>query len=79
MHTELAGNVDINFRSETFPLEKMADMIQIKEIEQKAPAAAALPAAGPPPGMKLPPPPPLPSLPGFGQPAPPPAAPAPGA
>ena len=71
MHASLSGNVDINFRSETFPLEKMADILQIQEIEQKAPSAAAPPPpAAPPPN--LPPPPPLPSLPGNPlQPAPP--------
>jgi hypothetical protein len=77
MHAELTGNVDINFRSETFPLEKMADVLQIKEIEQKAPAAATpamTPAPAAPP-VNLPPPPALPNMPGspFA-----PAAPAPG-
>jgi hypothetical protein len=77
MHSQLTGNVDLNFRSETFPLERMADLIQIREIEQKAPQAAAAPPAAPRPGMQLPPPPPLPPLPGFpGQaPAAPPATP----
>jgi hypothetical protein len=75
MHAQLTGNVDINFRSETFPLERMADLIQIKEIEDKAPAAVAQPAV-PRPGMQLPPPPPLPPLPGMpGQAAPAPATP----
>jgi hypothetical protein len=59
MHAELGGEVEINFRSETFPLEKMADIIQPKEIEAKAPAAAGLPP------MQLPPPPALPALPGM--------------
>jgi hypothetical protein len=62
MHAELTGNVDINFRSETFPLEKMADILQIREIEQKAPAAAAAPLP-PAPGPALPPPPPIPAFP----------------
>jgi hypothetical protein len=62
LHAELTGNVDINFRSETFPLERMADILQIQQIEQKAPGAVA-PVAAPPP-MNLPPPPPLPNLPG---------------
>ena len=63
LHARLAGNVDINFRSETFPLERMADLLQIQEIEAKAPVAAA-PAAPQLPPMQLPPPPPLPPLPG---------------
>lgn len=62
MHAELSGEVAINFRSETFPLEKMADLIQIKQIEDKAPAAAAVTPQMP--GMQLPPPPALPALPG---------------
>lgn len=69
LHAQLTGNVDINFRSETFPLEKMADMIQIKEIEQKAPAAAPAPPPAAP-GMPMAPLPPPPALPAFpGQPA----------
>lgn len=63
LHAELGGEVQINFRSETFPLEKMADIIQPKDIEAKAPAAAGMPQPQPP--MQLPPPPALPSLPGF--------------
>jgi hypothetical protein len=63
LHAKLAGNVDINFRSETFPLERMADLLQIQEIEAKAPVAAA-PQAPQLPPMQLPPPPPLPPLPG---------------
>jgi hypothetical protein len=68
LHAELAGEVAINFRSETFPLEKMADLIQIKQIEEKAPAAAALTPQMP--GMTLPPPPALPAFPGAPAPAP---------
>jgi hypothetical protein len=63
MKAKLTGNVDINFRSETFPLEKMADLLQIQEIEQKAPQAVT--PAAPMPGMQLPPPPALPPLPGM--------------
>jgi hypothetical protein len=63
MHAELSGEVNINFKSETFPLEKMADLIQIKQIEEKAPAAAAV--TPPVPGAPLPPPPALPALPGM--------------
>lgn len=75
MHAQLAGNVDINFRSETFPLEKVADSLLVTEIQQKAPANAT-PAPAPQPGFQLPPPPALPSLPGMPgqqQPAPTPA------
>jgi hypothetical protein len=65
LHAQLAGNVDINFRSETFPLERMADILQIQEIEAKAPAAAAPQPAPAMPPMQLPPPPALPPLPGV--------------
>ena len=70
LHAELAGNVEINFRSDVVSLDKIADSLQMKEIEAKAPAAAPAP---PPqqqpgvPGMTLPPPPPfapLPAMPG---------------
>jgi hypothetical protein len=73
MHAQLGGNVEINFRSETFPLDRMADILQIKEIEDKAPAAAVPVTQRP--GMQLPPPPALPPMPGFpgAQPAPAPA------
>jgi hypothetical protein len=44
MKVELGGKVNINFKSETFPLEKMGDLISggnIKEkVAEKAPAAA---------------------------------------
>jgi hypothetical protein len=38
MHVDLKGNVNVNFRSETFPLEKMTDFLQISEIRRKAPS-----------------------------------------
>lgn len=51
----LAGSVDINFKSDYFPLEKMADSFQIAQIQdaakpagQRPPAAAAAPAAAAP-------------------------------
>lgn len=37
MKTNLSGKVNINFKSETFPLERMADVLQINEIQQKVP------------------------------------------
>lgn len=51
----LAGQVEVNFKSETFPLEKMADSFQIGRIQDAAKpkpvpaaaAAAATPAAQP--------------------------------
>jgi hypothetical protein len=39
MKANLSGKVNINFKSETFPLERMADILQINEIQQKVPGA----------------------------------------
>jgi hypothetical protein len=60
LHAKLAGKVDVRFRTDAFPLERMADVLQINKINAKAPAGAApaastqsagiLPAAAPPPG-----------------------------
>ncbi len=63
LHAKLGGKVQVNFKSETFPLDKMADVLQINQIQEKAPAGmrAQVPGqpATPPP---LPaPPPPLPA------------------
>jgi hypothetical protein len=58
LHAELGGDVEVNFRSETFPLEKMGALIQPETLQQKAAggaptaapagAGAAPPAAAPP-------------------------------
>jgi hypothetical protein len=37
LHAKLSGDVNVNFRSETFPLERMADILQVNEIQKKAP------------------------------------------
>jgi hypothetical protein len=42
----LAGNVDINFKSDYFPLEKMADSFQIAQIQNASKPGPAVPAAG---------------------------------
>ena len=39
----LAGNVDINFKSDYFPLEKMADSFQIAQIQNASKPAATAP------------------------------------
>jgi hypothetical protein len=56
LHTALSGQVSVHFKSETFPLDKMADIIGVDHIQGQAVgtgvAAAALPPAtgsGPPP------------------------------
>jgi hypothetical protein len=41
----LSGSVEVNFKSETFPLEKMADSFQIGQIQNAAKPAQAKPAA----------------------------------
>ncbi|MFT3696814.1 MAG: hypothetical protein QM831_26975 [Kofleriaceae bacterium] len=48
----LTGDVSINFKSETFPLERMVDLIGMQNLQEKAqPAAATTPApATTPPG-----------------------------
>jgi hypothetical protein len=58
MKAKLAGEVNVRFKSETFPLERMADLLapaQLEQLKEKLPATAAIPAA--------PPLPPLPTLP----------------
>jgi hypothetical protein len=51
----LAGLVDINFKSDYFPLEKMADSFQIAQIQNaSAPGKGAAPAATPPPATAAP-------------------------
>jgi len=44
---QLAGNVDINFKSDYFPLEKMADSFQIAQIQNVSKPGAAARGAGP--------------------------------
>lgn len=44
---QLAGNVDINFKSDYFPLEKMADSFQIAQIQNVAKPNAGARGAGP--------------------------------
>lgn len=40
MHAQLAGKVNIIFKSDYFPMEKMVDVMQIKEIRGKTPTGA---------------------------------------
>jgi hypothetical protein len=42
----LAGTVEVNFKSETFPLERMADSFQIGMIQNAAQPARAVPGRG---------------------------------
>ncbi len=47
MHVKLAGKVNVNFKSDYFPMERMVDVMQLQAIREKAPGAAAiLPGAG---------------------------------
>ena len=65
-HENLTGKVSIRFRSETFPLDKMAEMIQPdlkSKIQGNTPAGAAKAAATPAaPGLPPPAPPALPAI-----------------
>jgi hypothetical protein len=45
LHAKLGGKVNVRFKSETFPLDRMADIIQPKEPSRAAPRAPA-PAGG---------------------------------
>lgn len=63
MKAKLMGNVNVRFRSETFPLERMGDIIQPKEIAAKAPAAAGAQPLEPP--IPTPVAPPLPPVAGV--------------
>ena len=49
MHAKLGGKVNINFKSDYFPMEKMVDVMQINQIRGKTPSAGQPPAAGAPP------------------------------
>jgi hypothetical protein len=67
LKAKLTGNVDLRFRSETFPLEKMADVLSINQINQNArpvPPPGAAAAEGTPAGNSATPAlPPLPTVP----------------
>jgi hypothetical protein len=57
LHAKLAGKVNVNFKSDYFPMEKMVDAMQINRVREKT-AAGAAPAgqlpAGPPPSTASP-------------------------
>jgi hypothetical protein len=62
MHAKLAGKVNVQFKSDYFPMERMVDVMQIQQIRSKTPDGAAAPA--PAPGQPaLPAPPARPALP----------------
>lgn len=56
LHAKLGGKVNINFKSETFPLDRMVDVLQINQIQEKVPGMTVaaqpgqLPPAAPPAG-----------------------------
>src|SRR5262249_27017750 len=58
MHAQLGGKVKVNFKSDYFPMEKMVDIFQVNQIQEKVKAGIAPSSQTPPP-----PPPPLPPLP----------------
>ncbi len=51
LHAQLGGKVQVSFKSDVFPLEKMADALQINQIQQNAPAGLQ---TQPPPGSASP-------------------------
>jgi len=48
LHAKLGGKVNVNFKSETFPLDKMADVLKMNQIQQKAPAGMRVASAAAP-------------------------------
>ncbi len=44
MKVELKGKVDMKFRSETFPLERMTDILTVNQIQAKAPTGGTQPS-----------------------------------
>jgi hypothetical protein len=48
LHAKLGGKVNVNFKSETFPLDKMADVLKMNQIQQKAPAGMRIASAAAP-------------------------------
>ena len=73
LHAKLGGKVNLNFKSDYFPLEKMVNVLQMNQIQQNS--MAAQPAGQPAtlaPAEAAPPAPPLPPLPGLPTPAAPP-------
>jgi hypothetical protein len=54
LHAKLTGKVSVNFKSDYFPLEKIADVLQINQIREKSPGAAAAVTAPRPPRAAAP-------------------------
>lgn len=57
MHARLAGKVNVNFKSDYFPMERMVDVMQIQQIRGKTAAAggaAASPPGSPPAAVPVP-------------------------
>ena len=53
MHAQLAGKVNVNFKSDYFPMERMVDVFQINQIRDKTPAGQTEgAAAGTPPARR---------------------------
>ena len=46
MHAKLAGKVNVSFKSDYFPMEKMVDVMQIRQIRARTPAGANETATG---------------------------------
>ncbi|HET7401563.1 MAG TPA: hypothetical protein VFJ62_07265, partial [Usitatibacter sp.] len=55
MHAKLAGKVNVQFKSDYFPMEKMVDVMQINQIRGKTPAGRDDKNAPAQPGQAAPP------------------------
>ena len=64
LKTKLTGDVNIRFKSDVFPLDKMTDILGVVKPEAPKPVTAAAPAAAPAAPVALPPLPPMPTAPG---------------
>jgi hypothetical protein len=47
LHAKLAGKVNVNFKSDYFPMEKMVDALQINRVREKTAAGGAAPEGQP--------------------------------
>jgi hypothetical protein len=46
LHAKLAGKVNLSFKSDYFPMEKMVDVMQINQIRARTPTGRETPATG---------------------------------
>ena len=56
MHARLAGKVNVQFKSDYFPMERMIDALQVNQVRAKTPEGAATPPPTAPGSTQRPPP-----------------------